>query len=204
MPATGTERATMTHEAIRIIHEEHLAISAMLQTLHLVSTRLKAGASAQEFDLMRAMLFYLDEFPEKLHHRKETEVLFRKLRAAAPAAATVLDRLDREHTAGAQAILELEHLLLAYEQLGDGRRQAFVVALDRYVDRYVRHMQAEETEVLPLAAKALSESEWREIDAAFREQPDPLTSRKPSEDYQGLFTKIVNRLPAPIGLGPAV
>lgn len=194
----------MTREAIRIIHEEHMAMSAMLQTLHLVSKRLKGGATAQEFDLMRAMLFYLDEFPEKLHHRKESEVLFRKLRDAAPSASDLLDRLDRDHAAGAQTILELEHLLLAFEQLGDSRRLAFVEAVDRYVDKHVHHMQTEETLVLPLADKSLSDADWDVVNAAFREQRDPLTSRKPSDEYHALFEKILNRLPAPIGLGPAI
>ena len=193
----------MTREAIRIIHEEHMAMSAMLQTLHLVAKRLKAGSSAQDFDLVRAMLFYLDEFPDKLHHRKESEVLFRKLREAAPSASALLDRLDQEHAAGAQAILELEHLLLAFEQLGDSRRQAFVDAVDRYVDKHVHHMRTEETEVLPLADKSLSDADWEAVNASFREQRDPLTSRKPSDEYRALFEKILNRLPAPIGLGPA-
>lgn len=194
----------MTHDAVRIIHEEHLTISAMLQTLHVMSKKLKAGASAEHFDLMRAMLFYLDEFPERLHHRKETEALFPKLRERSPAAAAMLDRLDEEHARGVQSILELEHLLLAFEQLGDSRRQAFVDAVDRYVDGYVHHMKTEETEVLPLAEKSLTEQDWEAINAAFREQRDPLTSRKPSDEYQALFDKILNRLPAPIGLGPAI
>jgi len=193
----------MTREAIRIIHEEHMAMSAMLQTLHLVAKRLKAGSSAQDFDLVRAMLFYLDEFPDKLHHRKESEVLFRKLRAVAPSSSALLDQLDHEHAAGAQAILELEHLLLAFEQLGDSRRQAFLDAVDRYVDKHVHHMRTEETEVLPLADKSLSDADWDAVNAAFREERDPLTSRKPSDEYQALFEKILNRLPAPYGLGPA-
>ncbi|MEN9314238.1 MAG: hypothetical protein RIS35_631 [Pseudomonadota bacterium] len=193
----------MTREAIRIIHEEHMAMSAMLQTLHLVSRRLQAGSSAQDFDLVRAMLFYLDEFPDKLHHRKESEVLFRKLREVAPSASALLDQLDQEHTAGAQAILELEHLLLAFEQLGDSRRQVFVDAVDRYVDKHVHHMRTEETEVLPLADKSLSDADWEAVNAAFREERDPLTSRKPSDEYHALFEKILNRLPAPYGLGPA-
>lgn len=193
----------MTRDAIRIIHDEHLTISAVLQTLHLTAARLKAGTGERDFDLVRAMLFYLDEFPERLHHRKESEVLFRRLRDASSEAASTLDRLEREHAGGEQAIRELQHLLLAFEQLGDARREAFTQALERYVDGYVHHMQTEEREILPLADKALSASDWAQIDAAFREQPDPLTSRRPSEIYQALFEKILNRLPAPMGLGPA-
>ena len=146
----------MTREAIRIIHDEHLTLSAVLQTLHLIGIRLKAGASERDFDQVRAMLFYLDEFPEKLHHRKETEVLFRRLRSASPEAAETLDRLEREHATGEQAIRELQHLLLGFEQLGESRRQVFIDALERYVDGYVRHMQTEEREILPLGAPGIT------------------------------------------------
>lgn len=193
----------MTREAVRIIHEEHTAMSAMLQTLHLVARRLKAGSNPQDFDLVRSMLFYMDEFPERLHHAKESSVLFPKVRAKAPEVSEVLDQLDAQHARGTTAIRELEHLLLAFEQLGDTRRAAFIEALDRYVDAYVHHMQQEETAVLPLAQKVLSEEDWTVIELAFREQRDPLTSRKPSDEYHGLLEKILARLPAPYGLGPA-
>lgn len=193
----------MTREAVRIIHDEHQAMSAMLQTLHLMSERLHAGANT-DFDLMRAMLFYLDEFPERLHHAKETAVLFPKVRARAPEAAAVLDRLGAEHARGSATIRELEHLLLAFEQLGESRRKPFVDALNAYVEGYVHHLQAEETEVLPLAEKCLTEDDWQQVNAAFRAERDPLTGQKASDEYHALFEKILSRLPAPIGLGPAV
>lgn len=191
----------MTREAVRIIHEEHQAMSAMLQTLHLMSERIRTGVDA-DFDLIRAMLFYLDEFPERLHHAKESAALFPKLRARAPEIGAVLDRLEAEHTRGSATIRELEHLLLAFEQLGEGRRKAFLDALNSFVDGYVHHMQIEEAEVLPMAQQRLSEDDWREVDAAFRETRDPLTGHKASDEYQALFEKILGNLPAPIGLGP--
>jgi len=193
----------MTREAVRIIHEEHQAMSAMLQTLHLMSDRLHAGHD-QDFDLIRAMLFYLDEFPERLHHAKESGVLFPKLRERAPEVVATLDRLHVEHARGSTAIRELEHLLLAFEQLGESRRKPFLDALGAFIDGYIHHMQLEETEVLPLAQKVLSDGDWAVIDAAFREQRDPLTGQKPSDEYHALFEKILSRLPAPIGLGPAI
>lgn len=177
-------------------------MSAMLQTLHLTADRVRAGVDA-DFDLVRAMLFYLDEFPERLHHAKEDAALFPRLRARVPEIGPVLDRLEAEHAGGSAKIREVEHLLLAFEQLGETRRKAFVDALNVFVDGYVHHMQLEETEVLPLAQQRLSEDDWREVDAVFRETRDPLTGHKPSDEYQALFEKILASLPAPIGLGPA-
>jgi hypothetical protein len=36
------------------------------------------------FDVLRAMLFYIDEFPERLHHPKESDLLFPKLARRVP------------------------------------------------------------------------------------------------------------------------
>ena len=54
-----------------------------------------------------------------------------------------LDRLDADHARGEAAIRELEHALLAYEVLGDHRRQAFVESMERYIDAYLSHLEAE-------------------------------------------------------------
>ncbi len=193
----------MTHAAMRIIHEEHRALAAMLESLRLVTERLgKGGIRPEDIHLIRAILFYIDEFPERMHHVKETEVLFPLIRARAPQSMHVLDHLDAQHARGEDAIRELEHLLLAYEQLGEPRRQAFQEALQRYITFYTEHMALEDSEILPLAERTLSEEDWRAVEVAFAENRDPLTGHKPSEEYEGLFERIVEEAPAPIGLGP--
>jgi hemerythrin-like domain-containing protein len=152
---------------------------------------------------LRAMLLYVDEFPERLHHSKESRLLFPKLRERVPTLAPVLDRLDREHSDGEHAIRELQHALLAYEVLGEPRRGAFERAVDRYTAFYLAHMAVEEREVLPAARRHLDEADWAELDAAFAANQDPLTGHhQPTPDYQPLFHKIVMETPAPIGLGP--
>ncbi len=192
----------MTHAAMRIIHEEHRALAAMLESLRLIGERFgKGGRTAEDIHLMRAILFYIDEFPERMHHVKETEVLFPRLRERAPEAAHVLDHLDAQHERGEDSIRELEHLLLAYEQLGEPRLQDFLDALRRYVTFYTEHMELEEAEMLPLAERKLSEDDWQAVNLAFAENRDPLTGHKPSEEYLELFDRIVAEAPAPIGLG---
>jgi hemerythrin-like domain-containing protein len=192
----------MKHEALKIIHEEHRALAALLETLRLLAERLGPVADPRDLSLIRAIFFYIDEFPERLHHAKETSLLFPRLRSRAAEAASVLDTLDEQHARGESAIRELEHLLLAYEQLGERRRKPFIAALNRYVEFYTGHMAIEDTQVMPLAEKRLTEEDWRELNAAFAENRDPLTGHTPSEEYATLFERIVTMAPAPIGLGP--
>ena len=144
----------MSHPALTIIRDEHGALSAMLRSLSMLLAEHRRHGSLPDFSVLRAMLFYVDEFPEQLHHTKESELLFPKLRARCPEIAPVLDRLDRDHARGEKAIRDLEHDLLAFEVLGEPRRAAFEQAVERYIDFYLDHMRVEEEEVLPLAREA--------------------------------------------------
>jgi hemerythrin-like domain-containing protein len=193
----------MRHLAEEVIHDEHQALAAMLRSLSMLVAQAQRDAKPPPFDVLRAMLLYVDEFPERLHHSKESRLLFPKLRERVPTLAPVLDRLDREHSDGEHAIRELQHALLAYEVLGEPRRGAFERAVDRYTAFYLAHMAVEEREVLPAARRHLDEADWAELDAAFAANQDPLTGHhQPTPDYQPLFHKIVMETPAPIGLGP--
>lgn len=193
----------MSHETVRIIREEHAALSAMLRSILLLLQQHRRQGTLPDFGALRAMLFYVDEFPEKRHHRKESQLLFPKLRARSPLLRHVLDRLDQDHIRGEYNIRELEHTLLAFEMLGEARRAAFEQAAERYVSFYLEHMGIEEREVLPLAEAVLTAHDWAELDTAFEANRDPLTGHEPEPDYRALFTRIVNRVPAPIGLGDA-
>lgn len=191
----------MTHVAIRIIREEHAALAAMLRSILLLIEQHRRQNTLPDFTALRAMLFYVDEFPEQRHHRKESELLFPKLRARTPLAREMLDRLDDEHSRGEHMIRTLEHALLGFEMLGEPRRLAFEQTAQRYVDFYLAHMSLEEREILPLAERVLTEQDWADLDEAFVANRDPFTGHDPEPDYRALFTRIVSLVPAPIGLG---
>src|SRR6478736_696390 len=191
----------MTHMTTRIIRDEHSALSAMLRSIMLLLAKHRRQGTLPDFAALRAMLFYVDEFPEKRHHRKESELLFPKLRARTPISRELLDRLDDDHARGERKIREVEHALLAFEMLGEARRQAFEQAVERYVEFYLAHMASEEREILPLAEKVLTQEDWQDLDEAFSANRDPLTGCEPEPDYGALFTRIVNAVPATIALG---
>ena len=193
----------MEHATLKIIHDEHAALSAMLRSILLLLDQHRLHGTLPDFAALRAMLFYVDEFPEQRHHRKESELLFPKLRARSPLLRDRLDQLDEDHAQGERHIRHLEHALLAFEMLGESRRVAFEQAVQRYIDFYLRHMAVEEREILPLAERVLTAQDWADLDEAFLANRDPLTGHEPDDEYRALFTRIVNTVPAPIGLGPA-
>lgn len=198
----------MNREALRVIRDEHASLSAMLRSLLQMVDRgpEPEGRDQHErfFDVLRAMLFYIDEFPERLHHPKESDLLFPRVARAAPQVMTTIERLERDHMAGESKVRELMHLLMAWEYVGETRRAAFEAEVRRYVAFYLEHMQLEESVVLPAAEHALDEADWHALNAAFATNLDPLNSRIPRDpQFDRLFTRIVMRAPAPVGLGEA-
>ena len=87
--------------------------------------------------------------------------------------------------------------------MGESRRALFEQGMQRYADFYLDHMGLEEKEILPLAEKVLTDEDWQVIDEAFSANRDPLTGHPAQPEYEALFSRIVNLVPAPIGLGAA-
>jgi hemerythrin-like domain-containing protein len=196
-------RAMANPATLRIIRDEHATLAAVLRTMSMLVRDAHRHNRAPEFRALRAMLFYVDEFPERLHHVKESTMLFARLRERTREADAVLDRLDRDHHGGTARLRELEHTLTAWEMLGEPRRAAFETALDKYTHFYLEHMRIEETEVLPLAERVFGEADWTVLDRAFGAHRDPLSGSAPEAPYVELFRTIVRITPAPFGVGPA-
>jgi len=189
-------------DAIRIIHDEHRSLAAVLHgMLYLVrDTRLRA--SAPRFDVLGAMVYYIDAFPERFHHPKEDAYLFKFLRMRNPEAGPLVTRLESEHRAGAEKIRVLEQALGRYEHGGAGEFPAFAEAVQAYSAFHWDHMRTEEDKLLPLARLHLTTADWTEIDAAFLGHTDPLFGPAAGDEYDALFRRIVNLAPPPIGVGP--
>jgi len=196
----------MNHESLRVIRDEHATLAAMLKSLMLLVRRGPnpdgADDSERFFDVVRAMLFYIDEFPEKHHHPKESDLLFPRVARVAPHTMSTIDQLERDHMQGETRVRELMHLLMAWELLGDTRRQTFIDEMTRYVDFYLEHMRLEETVILPEAERLLTPADWHSMNAAFATNQNPLSARIPLDpQFDRLFTHIVMRAHAPVGLG---
>lgn len=190
------------HSALQTIRDEHASLAAMLQSMRLMLKKGPSDDRRQFFDVLRGMLFYIDEFPERLHHPKESNLLFPKVMKLAPKAMGAVDKLERDHMRSEKVVRELQHLLLSWELLGPGRRGAFEDALSQYIDSYLAHMNLEENVILPEAERCFSEEDWQLLDAAFAENADPLTGHyPPAQEFEKLFSLIITRAPSPIGLG---
>ena len=187
-------------KAIRILRDEHRSISAVLQGLQQLARVAQDPAVKPDFAVFRAMLHYIDAFPERLHHPKEDEHLFARLLARSDAARPLVERLKAEHVEGARLVRELERAVLAFEASWPQGARQFADVIDAYAEFHWAHMRCEEHELLPLAERSLHAEDWAAIEAAFAGNQDPIADLR-DQDFQRLYTRIVGMAPAPIGLG---
>src|SRR3954471_2447714 len=103
-------RSTM--KAIQKIREEHRSISAVLHGLKQLARDAQNAGVKPEFAVFRAMIHYIDEFPEQLHHPKEDKYLFPPLAARVPEMQSLVDSLRGEHKQGGRLVRELERALV--------------------------------------------------------------------------------------------
>ena len=191
-------------KAIRIIRDEHRSLAAVIHGLLFLVREIRERSAPSDFELFGAMLRYIDEFPERLHHPKEDAYLFERLERRDPDAAAVIARLQREHVAGAAKMRELHDLLARYRAGGATAFAPFAAAIESYATFHWEHMRVEETEVLPMCERHLDADDWAAIDAAFEGNADPLFGIEARDEFATLFRRIVQLAPAPIGVGPPI
>lgn len=178
------------HPAIQLILEEHQALATVIRALRQAVDRARSVDAPPDFEAMRAMLFYLDEVPARVHHVTESELLFPRIRERCPALRPVLDRLEAEHGHEETSVRELELALGAWQVMGDERREAFDLMLHAYAEGYLGHIQVEEDYVLPVAMDYLSMADWRELEDAFARQRGALAGTV-SRAHRVLYARIV-------------
>lgn len=187
-------------DAIAVLKSEHRSISAVLHGLKELARMAQDATVRPRFQVLRSMLRYIDEYPERLHHPKEDEHLFARVLQRAPEARALVDQLQAEHREGAQLIRELERALLFFEEGWPVGAREFAQAVEAYAEFHWKHMRKEEQELLPIAERVLTAGDWNAIDRAFAANRDPVADIE-HRDYEKLFTRIANLAPAPVGLG---
>jgi branched-chain amino acid transport system ATP-binding protein len=196
-----SKEKVLSINAIDIIHDEHRALAAVLHGLKYVVDGIEKDNLDADFQLLAAMIEYVTEVPEKVHHPKEDGYLFSRLRRRSAEAALILDDLEAEHRQGRLMTAALNRSLVHYVQAGAAGFQAFRDAVLAYVASQWQHMNKEESKVMPMARQALLPEDWDEIEAAFSANGSPWSG--PAGEYAQLFSRIANMAPAPIGLGSA-
>ena len=139
------------HKGNRILRDEHRSISAVLSgLLELVRLARKPGVEPG-FAPLHAMIHYIDEYPERLHHPKEESLLY-----------------ARCHRRGMTD--EDEPLEQTLERIDPGDRAMaldFAARLREYVDVIRCHIEVEEEVFFDTAQHYLTENDRHELTEEF-------------------------------------
>jgi len=197
-------RSPRQRNAVRLILDEHKQLSAVIQGMLCFVRLIDKGEKAPGLMVFRAMLYYIREYPEQVHHPKEAQYLFARLRDRTSELDETLAELESQHTQGEALVRELEHALTRYELEGSSAFLAFRDLVEKYAKFYFSHMRLEEEVILPGASRLLTPEDWTVVDAAFAGNRDPFAGADLKGDLEKLFLLIVNIIPAPNNLGPAI
>ena len=177
---------------LAIIGDEHRSLAAVIHGLEFLVRETRERAAPPSFPLLRAMIRYITEFPERLHHPKEDAYLFRRLRERTHAFDDTLDELERQHVEGKALVERLESSLERYEADPAGGFEGFADAVARFAAMEMQHMRLESKVILPAAREHLTSADWIEIGRAFADNGDPRFSADTDDEFRALFARIQN------------
>lgn len=166
--------------ALGILRDEHRSLSAVL---HALQALVNEPAGSPDWALVRAMVFYIEQFPERLHHPKENAHLFKRIRARTDDCHALLDELEQQHLAGVQ------HFAAMRVKLDAGDLPALSKLVREFAQQQWHHMSTEEKLVLPAASRYLTAEDWREIANAFGSNGDPRFGT--GESFEALASRLL-------------
>lgn len=188
-------------KALDIISAEHRGMWRLSTALHGLGAQLQAKPVAEDAAALAAMLEYLNAYTDRVHHPKEDQYLFRLLRLRSADAQADVDRLEGEHRGAPKRLAHLLERARAQAEHRTALNAAFFDDLRSFIDGLREHIRHEEKAVMPLARRVLTAEDWREVDAAFLDNNDPLFGDKPRAEFAALHRRIVQLAPEPFGLG---
>lgn len=185
------------HSSLRIIRLDHRRLAAIAANMLDFVRILEDGGPAPDPIVLRAMLYYIREYPGQFHHPMEDRYLFAALRRRTEDFDDVLDELHCEHMEGDVRLRNLEHALTRFELKGESVVFGLRTLMEQYVGFCDNHRRVEETLVLPAAERYLSQSDWETVDAAFEDRTDPFGEATfEGESLESLYRLIVSAVPA--------
>ena len=178
--------------AVGIIKDEHRSLAAVVNGLQSLVTHSVASGALPDFALLRAMLFYIQAFPERQHHPKEDEFLFARLRLRSAECDAVMAELAQQHQGGASALAALSNAVTFCENGQDPDGKALLGQVNQFAQSQWQHMHLEESIVLPAASRYLQADDWALIAQAFAGNTDPRFTQESEDSFASLFARLMN------------
>jgi hemerythrin-like domain-containing protein len=169
-------------------HADHVNFGRLLNLLESELQLAHDGGTA-DYDLMLDIMHYMLHYSGTLHHPKE-DIVFARIKSCDASAGAAIEELTKQH---AQLRDMGEAMVRVLNDVVNGAiisRERVEATARAYVAGLRAHMRTEESEILPRAARLVSESDWTEIDAAIANFDDPVFGSQVHERYARLREQI--------------
>lgn len=165
-------------------HGEHVRFSRLLDLFEAQLAEFHEGGSP-DYERMRDVVHYLHDYADRFHHPRE-DIAFAALQHHEPELRPVIHRLLQEHRVIGLAGSALLGLLDEAANDAMVSREEVEAAAATFLAYYRNHLNTEERDILPRAARRLDVADWQQVAAAHPDRSDPLFDAQIGERYRSL------------------
>ena len=173
---------------LRALQREHHNFQRLLDLFESQLALFHRGEDP-DYALMRDIMRYLTQYPDRFHHPNE-DLVFERLQRVEPAAGPFILQLMKEHE---QLFAKGSELLALLEEVANDvliARDTVESSAKAYVDGLRAHMDKEEGTLFPLAEQRLKRADWDAIATAIRRYEDPLFGAQVAPGYRAIFEQL--------------
>lgn len=170
------------------IHEDHVNISKILDLIEKEIERAR-NDEMPDLELLEDAMRYMVSYPDLIHHPKE-DAMFARLVRIEPAAAERVEALRQEHQALASLSNAFLDIVKAAESGEFVLRDEVIRRGSEYVETLRAHMNTEESDLLKLAKRSLTDEDLAEISNEYAASRDPLMEDSLQQQYGAIYRSL--------------
>ena len=164
---------------------DHSNVATLLGLLESEITNVHTGEIA-DFDLMRDIMAYMTQYPDRVHHPME-DLMFARWLDRDESARELVESLEREHRGLVQKSEALAGVLAQVVEGAMVSREEIEARARDYVDFLRHHMKVEDERAFPGAERALREEDWTAIADEYAGHEDPIFGPVVHKEFRDLF-----------------
>lgn len=199
--AAGSGSTNARNRVMRALLDEHRSLRTVVALMERLLRDIAELKSEPDFVLLSTALYYVDDFPERVHHPKEDEHIFARIRKRTPAHNDTLDRLQSEHVRTGVLAGIVERALVHYQGGAPDGLQRLRSGVGAFAALLKEHMRIEEA-LLDAVRTDLTEADWLDIASAFDADLDPVSADSTRQEFRRLRARIISMLPRKLRAGP--
>jgi nucleotide-binding universal stress UspA family protein/hemerythrin-like domain-containing protein len=189
---TANEPVKAVEQVMAAIGDEHRSILAVVLAMQDMVRQSPGSWSAQELACLEAMLDFLLQLSNGIHHPKEEQYLHKVLRQSVPACHELLRELESQHLNELKLLRRCQFCLTEVTSELGAPSAPLVNSVRDLANAIQHHISLEESELFPLALQHLHADDWNDLALQFKEQGIAGTYSMPVTETRHLFTLIAS------------